>query len=98
MEAVTTFDDFTVQTIYGSSNTFNFQFGIVSKCGVSVGGLSVGSESSIVIEHNICGTGVSAAFNIGVVVKCNLGAHGGEGCLSRSVEFRGEETSRSLVE
>ena len=98
MEAVTAFDDFAVQSIYGSSNTFNFQFGIVPKCGVSVGGLSVGSESGIVVEPNICGTSVSAAFNIGVVVKCNLGAHGGEGCLGRSVEFRGEETSRSCFE
>ena len=52
----------------------------------------------ILVEHNFGGARVSAAFNIGVVEGHNLRVHGGEDQLSRYVEFRAEEMSRSIAE
>ena len=87
VKVISTFDDSAIQTIHGGSNTFNFQFGIVAESGTSVGNLSVGSEGSIVIQHNSGGASVSAAVYIGGVVERNLGTQGGEGHLSSHVKF-----------
>ena len=67
VEIVPTLNDLAVQTIHGGSNSFNFQSGILAKSGISVGDLSVGGGSDIVVEHNFSGASVSAAFYIRIV-------------------------------
>ena len=62
MEDVPTLDDLSVETVNGRANAFNFEFGIITKSGVTTKEATVRGERLVVVEHGVGGTSICAAL------------------------------------
>jgi hypothetical protein len=88
MEAVSALEDFAVEAVHCCTNPFDFETGIIAQGGIPISNLVIRCESVVVVQHDLGRTGIGAALVLSRIVQCNLGAHGREGGLCNSVEFR----------
>jgi hypothetical protein len=94
MEDVPTLDDLSVETVNGRANAFNFEFGIITKSGVTTEEATVRGERLVVVEHGVGGTSICAALVLGRIIHGDARVLGREGSLSNGVELCGQETGR----